>query len=105
MALKLKPDYADVYTNLGSALVQKGEMKEAVHHFRETLRHKSDLLLVQKNLEFALLRSKELEWSSFCSFKYNFPINGDREQPIVTFIPALWGLAKSFAREALDGQT
>jgi len=36
-------------------------MKEAVHHFRETLRLKPDLVTAQKNLEMALLRSEELE--------------------------------------------
>jgi hypothetical protein len=36
-------------------------MKEAVHHFRETLRLKPDLVAARDNLELALLRLQEFE--------------------------------------------
>jgi len=36
-------------------------MKEAIDHYRETLKLKPDLVVAQKNLETALLRSEELE--------------------------------------------
>jgi cytochrome c-type biogenesis protein CcmH/NrfG len=49
------------HNNLGHALLQKGKMKEAVHHYRETVRLRPDLVAARDNLEFALLRSKELE--------------------------------------------
>ena len=51
----------DVPYNLGNALVKKGEMKEAIDHYRKTLKLKPDLVVAQKNLETALLRSEELE--------------------------------------------
>ena len=61
MAIKINPDFADAYNNLGNALVQKGEMKEAIDHYRETLKLKPDLVLAQKNLETALFRAQEIE--------------------------------------------
>jgi len=36
-------------------------MKEAVHHFRETVRLRPDLVAARDNLELALLRLQELE--------------------------------------------
>jgi len=61
MAIKIKPDFALAHYNLGFALFQKGEIKEAIDHYRETLKLKPDLVVAQKNLEAALLRSEELE--------------------------------------------
>ena len=60
MAIKIKPDFALAHYNLGNALLQNGEMKEAVHHFRETVRLKPDFVAAQKNLEMAL-RSMEMQ--------------------------------------------
>ena len=61
MAIKLKPDFALAHYNLGNALLQNGEMKEAIDHYREVLKLKPDLVAAQKNLETALLRLEELE--------------------------------------------
>ena len=61
MAIKLNPGYALAHNNLGNALLQKGEIKEAIDHYRETVRLKPDLIAAQKNLEMALLRSQGLE--------------------------------------------
>ena len=61
MAIKLNPDFADAHYNLGNALFQKGEIKEAIDHYRETLKLQPDLVVAQKSLEMALLRSQELE--------------------------------------------
>jgi len=61
MAIKLNPNYTNAHYNLGIVLVQKGEMKEAVHHFRETVRLRPDLVAARDNLELALLRLQELE--------------------------------------------
>jgi len=36
-------------------------MKETIDRYRETLKLKLDLVVAQKNLETALLRSEELE--------------------------------------------
>ena len=61
MAIKLNPDCALAHNNLGNALLQKGEIKEAIDHYRETLKLKPDLVAAQKNLETARLLSEELE--------------------------------------------
>jgi hypothetical protein len=36
-------------------------MKEAAHHFRETIKLRPDLVAARDSLEFALLRSQEIE--------------------------------------------
>ena len=61
MAIKLKPTYAKAHYNLGIALFQKGEIKEAIDHYRETVRLRPDLVAARDNLELALLRLQELE--------------------------------------------
>ena len=60
MAIKIKPDFALAHYNLGNALLQNGEMKEAIDHYREVLKLKPDLVAAQKNLE-TVLRSMEIQ--------------------------------------------
>ena len=47
--------------SLENALFQKGVMKEAINHYRETVRLKPDLVSARKNLEMTLLRLEEYE--------------------------------------------
>ena len=61
MAIKLNPNYTNAHYNLGYALLQKGEVKEAVHHFRETLKLRPDFAAARDHLELALFRSQEIE--------------------------------------------
>ena len=61
MAIKLYPDFAYAHYNLGIVLVQKGAVKEAVHHFSETVKLKPALVVARDNLELAQLRLQELE--------------------------------------------
>ena len=61
MAIKFNPDYFLAHNNLGHALVQKGEMKEAVDHYRETVRLRPDLDAARDNLGFALFQLQKLE--------------------------------------------
>jgi hypothetical protein len=42
-------------------LLQKGEVKEAVHHFRETLRLRPSFVEAQDYLELAMLKSGDIE--------------------------------------------
>ncbi|HIO44275.1 MAG TPA: tetratricopeptide repeat protein, partial [Methylococcales bacterium] len=51
----------EAHYNLGNILVQTGEIKEAVGHYRETLRLKPNFVLAQKNLERALLLAGKME--------------------------------------------
>jgi tetratricopeptide (TPR) repeat protein len=61
MAIRLNPNFTNAHYNLGIVLIEKGEMKEAVHHFRETVRLRPDLVKARDYLEFVLLQSRELE--------------------------------------------
>ena len=49
-ALKIRPDYADAYFNLGNALFQQGKLAEASDHFRQALRLKPDHAAAQSGL-------------------------------------------------------
>ena len=61
MAIKLNPNFTDAHYNLGVILLQKGEMKEAVYHFRRALRLRPDFAAARDNLQLALLQLQELE--------------------------------------------
>ena len=61
MAIGFKPGYFQAHNNLGNALAQKGDIREAINHYRETVRLKPDLVSVRKNLEMVLLRLEEYE--------------------------------------------
>ena len=47
--------------NLGFVLVRKGEIKEAVYHFNETLKLRPDFVVARESLESALLQLKKIE--------------------------------------------
>ena len=61
MAIKLNPNFTNAHYNLGIILLQRGEMKEAVHHFRETVRLRPEFVKARDYLKLALLQSRELE--------------------------------------------
>ena len=61
MAIKIKPDYADAYNNLGAALFNAKMTEEAIDYFKEAIRVQPDFAAAHNNLETALLRSEELE--------------------------------------------
>ena len=61
MAIKLNPDFAKAYTNLGAVLFNAKMTEEAIDYFKEAIRIRPDYAAAQKNLEMALLRSEELE--------------------------------------------
>ena len=60
MAIKIKPDFALAHYKLGYSFFQKEEVKEAVHHFRKTIRLRPDLVVAQKKLEMALLEKPSI---------------------------------------------
>ena len=61
MAIKIKPDYAEAYNNLGGALFHAKMTEEAIDYYKEAIRIRPGFAAAQKNLEGALLRSGELE--------------------------------------------
>jgi len=52
--IRIDPDYAEAYCNLGLALAKDGEMDAAVANFREALRAKPGFPPALKYLELAL---------------------------------------------------
>jgi Tfp pilus assembly protein PilF len=50
-ALRIKPDYAEVYNSLGAALVSQGKILEAMANFRQAIRIKPDLMEAKLNLK------------------------------------------------------
>ena len=61
MAIKIKPDFADAYNNLGAVLLNAKMTEEAIDYFKEAIRIRPGFTVAQKNLETVLLRSEELE--------------------------------------------
>jgi tetratricopeptide (TPR) repeat protein len=51
--LRIKPDYAEGYNNLGAALYQAGRINEAIRQFETALRIKPGYLDARQNLERA----------------------------------------------------
>jgi len=54
MAIKLKPDYAEAYNNLGNALLHAKMTEEAIDYYKEAIRIRPGFAAAQKNLETAL---------------------------------------------------
>ena len=58
-AIRIKPDYAKAYNNLGHALFLQGGIDEAIRSFQQALLLKPDYALAQKNLEDALAQRRK----------------------------------------------
>ena len=52
--IKINPNSAENYNNLGTGLAQQGSLKEAINYFQEALRLKPNLISARKNLEMAI---------------------------------------------------
>ena len=53
-AIRIKPDYAEAYSNLGNALKERGSLDEAVAAYREAIRIKPDFAEAHSNLIMCL---------------------------------------------------
>ena len=60
-ALQLKPDYAEAEYNLGTALVQKNNLNEAIVHFQKALRLKPDYASAAYNIGIALFHQDKVD--------------------------------------------
>ena len=60
MVIKLNPNHSYAHYNLGIVLLQQGNLKEAIYHFKETLRVTPNLNKALDYIEFAKLRLQEL---------------------------------------------
>ena len=61
MAIKLKPDFAEAYNNLGAVLFDAKMTEEAIDYFKEAIRIRPGYATAQKNIEMALLWLEEYE--------------------------------------------
>jgi len=61
MAIKIKPDYAEAYNNLGGALFHAKMTEEAIDYFKEAIRIRPGFAAAQKILETVLLQLQALE--------------------------------------------
>ena len=60
-ALRIWPEYADVYSNLASVLLMQGDTQGAVAHYRQAVRFKPESTEAQANLAFALKMHDQIE--------------------------------------------
>ena len=60
-ALQINPDYAEAHNNLGNALLQKGNVDEAIAHYQKALQIKPDYAEAHDNLGNALLQKGNVD--------------------------------------------
>ena len=75
-ALKIKPDYAEAYYNMGNALQDKRDLKSAIESYKQALKIKPDYANAYYNMGSALRSNDELE-ASIDSYKEALKINPD----------------------------
>ena len=62
MVIKIKPDFALAYNNLGNVLIGEGKIKQGINYYKEALRIRPDLAVAQRNLEAVLAKSSSLNF-------------------------------------------
>ena len=92
-ALKIKPDYADTYYNMGIALKDKGDLEAAIESYKQALKIKPDYADAHNNMGNALRDKGDLE-AAIESYKQALKINPDYAEAkadlvklLTTYIP------------------
>jgi tetratricopeptide (TPR) repeat protein len=75
-ALKIKPDYADAYNNMGNALKDKGDLEAAIESYNQALKIKPDYAQAYNNIGIALKDKGDLE-AAIESYKQALKIKPD----------------------------
>ena len=75
-ALKIKPDYADTYYNMGIALKDKGDLEAAIESYKQALKIKPDYADAHNNMGNALRDKGDLE-AAIESYKQALKIKPD----------------------------
>jgi len=75
-ALKIKPDYADAYNNMGNALKDKGDLEAAIGSYKKALKIKPDYADTYNNMGIALKDKGDLE-AAIDSYKKALKIKPD----------------------------
>ena len=78
-ALKINPDYAQAYNNMGNALYDKGDLEESIESYKQALKINPDYADAYNNMGNALKDKGDLE-ASVESFKQALKINPDFAQ-------------------------
>ena len=79
MALKINPDYADAYSNMGNALKDKGDLEAAIQSYKQALKIKPDYAQAYSNMGNALKSQGDVE-AAIDSFKQALKIKPDYAQ-------------------------
>ena len=61
MAIKQNPLLAEAYSNLGNVYKERGQLQEAIEHYRHALRLKPDFIDGYINLAAALVAAGDME--------------------------------------------
>ncbi|AXE61829.1 tetratricopeptide repeat protein [Candidatus Thioglobus sp. NP1] len=75
-ALRIKPDYADAYYNMGIAFKDKGDLESAIESYKEALKIKPNYAAAHYNIGNVLKNRGDLE-SAIDSYKEALKINPD----------------------------
>ena len=76
LALKIKPDYAEAYNNMGVTLNDKGDPKAAIESYKQALKIKPDYAEAYNNIGIVLKDQGDLE-AAIDSYKQAININPD----------------------------
>ena len=87
-ALKIKPDYAEAYINMGVALKDKGELEAAIDSYKQALKIKSDYAEAYCNMGISLQEKGEPE-AAIDSYKQTLKIKPDYAEAHYNLYPLL----------------
>ena len=63
-AIKIKPDYAEAFNNMGVALKERNDPSAALESFKQALKIKPDYAEAEQNIVIALCQHTQIEESS-----------------------------------------
>jgi len=73
-ALKINPDYADAYSNMGNALKDKGDLEAAIESYKQALKIKPDYAQAYNNMGNTLKEKGDLD-AAISNYKEAIKIN------------------------------
>ena len=87
-AIKINPDYAEAYYNMGIAQKDKGDLEEAIESYKQALKIKPDHAEAYNNIGITLEDNGDLE-GAIDSYKQAIKINSDFAEAKVNLISLL----------------
>jgi cytochrome c-type biogenesis protein CcmH/NrfG len=89
-AIRIKPDYASAYTNLGIVYMMKREREQAMEAYRTAIYHNPKEEIAIRNLGFALANSGDLA-AAFAEYQRLLPINPTQAEMLLKLLEQLSG--------------